>query len=497
MASSMTLIKSNLNHDIFNQDNAINRSKEKFIIDFSIKLFKSSRIFEYKIADKWILFAPDWPGDPIIVNAFIYNILNFFQNGAKVAKVINELEKDSSYDLDLAISAISFLEERGFIRVKPSTLPYTLPLVFFDKEPRSLDVWLHITNDCNLSCSYCFQKNKSNTSMDENTLKNISSSLACTAKIHEIETIHVIFAGGEPTLEMSLIERFQNLLNNELTSTNIKINSTIFSNGTLINDRLLSFLKRTHTGITISIDGIGYTHNFSRSFKISKKGSWDIIEKNIKKLKNNDIMVSASATLTKETSKNLIELLKWVNDENIPINLGIARDLNINDNIGNIISKHQTLCNNMKEAFSRTFAELEDPSININPNLILQIEELNFKNPTCISCGIGRSFLVFKTDGNMVSCPFLIDEEGMVPSKDLMVSCKECFKFDVMKRDYDSMNADCMNCLWFPVCSGGCSIMNQKLGGYPFSKSLMCQFYKYLIPRYIIFWGMKRIQQTK
>jgi sulfatase maturation enzyme AslB (radical SAM superfamily) len=54
----------------------------------------------------------------------------------------------------------------------------------------------------------------------------------------------------------------------------------------------------------------------------------------------------------------------------------------------------------------------------------------------------------------------------------------------------------CLNCRWFPVCVGGCPLINKKINHYPFSKSPLHDFYQFIIPRYIRFCGNKMLQQA-
>ena len=59
--------------------------------------------------------------------------------------------------------------------------------------------------------------------MDDDTLKKVSSALAHTAKIHGIKSIKIKFAGGEPTLEIPLLEKFRDLIEKELNGSGIEI----------------------------------------------------------------------------------------------------------------------------------------------------------------------------------------------------------------------------------------------------------------------------------
>jgi radical SAM protein with 4Fe4S-binding SPASM domain len=45
--------------------------------------------------------------------------------------------------------------------------------------------------------------------------------------------------------------------------------------------------------------------------------------------------------------------------------------------------------------------------------------------------------------------------------------------------------AECLSCQWYTVCGGGCPTGNERVNGHPYTKSPLCEFYKYVIPRYL------------
>lgn len=474
----------------------------EYVCDFSVKLFKHARIFEHHINDKWIMFAPDWPGFPIVITDRSHDILNSFIDGAIVSDVLNKIQfsEGVKYDFESAMSAIAVLEERGFLRTSPFGLPYSISSSISELKPQSISIWLHINNDCNLACSYCFVKNKSKTTMKPETFENVACLIAKTARTNHIKTVELKFAGGEPTLDIQLMENFRNYLLEQLNGIGIEVKTTILSNGTILNDKLISFLKMPNTGIGISLDGFGASHDKIRKFKNSDKGSWEIILKNIETLRKNDIYPGIMVTLSLDTCESMPQLVKWTNDNKLHMRLGIVREFNcgqINSN-GVYDFEYNILNKKMIETFESTFLELEDPSIDANLCCPFEINELHFNIPSNgVSCGIGNSHIVIKSNGNLVGCPMLIDEEGINPSDDLLASCAECFKYKPSERKYDTIEDDCLFCLWFPVCAGGCSIMNLNINGHPFTKSPMCEFYKYVIPRYILYYGIKLIQSIE
>jgi uncharacterized protein len=457
-----------------------------YAYDFSVKLYKTLTIFEYNLSDNyWVLFTPDWPGFPIVVDGYVHTTLSYFEGGATVSDVLTRLynEGDSHYKLDQVLSSIGMLEEKGFLRNYHSVLPYTVPEIENSKF-EFFEVWLHINDDCNLSCSYCFVKKKSHTAMSPEVLSKTAHAIAYTAKLNKIKRINIKFAGGEPTLVMPLVEDFRRMLLEEIDGMDIKLHTALISNGTVINKRLISFLKQPDTSISISLDGYGDDHNIFRKFKNSRKGSWDIIQRNLSYMREHSIKPLVLATITEETSKGLPKLIKWVMENDYNVRISIVRN-----------PLNSSSCENIIDAFEKTFTELEDPFIFIDPRDTLRICELQFDYPANgVPCSIGKNHIVIRSDGNIVSCPMVVDEPGITPSEDLLSSCRASFDYSPSQRRSSSSEDDCLNCKWFTVCAGGCPVMNQKILGYPFIKSPLCDFYTYVIPRYAIFFGRKLLQ---
>lgn len=460
----------------------------RYFYDLSVNLFKSHTIFECRIDENhWVLFAPDWPGFPVVVDGRIHSILGRFEGGAAVSDVIADLCAigGQHQDLDQTLSAIGMLEEKGFLRERPYALPYPVPGDEVRSSNEFFEVWLHINDDCNLSCPYCFVTKKSHTSMSPEIMGQTAHAIASTAKINKIKRINIKFAGGEPTLIMPQVEDFRRRLQEEFHGTDIKLHFALISNGTVINERVISFLRQPDTSISISLDGYGEIHDTFRKFKSSGVGSWDTISQNLRSLRENSITPLILATISGKTSKGLPDLIKWVCSNDYRVRISIVRDAPLDH-----ISSRAII-----DGFEKAFVELENPSVFIDPRSSLRICELSFDYPANgVPCGIGINHIVVKSDGNIVSCPMVIDEPGTAPSEDLLSSCRSCFDYSPSRRKSHSSEDNCLNCIWFPVCAGGCPIMNQKLKGYPFTRSALCDFYKYAIPRYLEFFGKKLLQ---
>lgn len=468
--------------------------KNYFKCDFSAKLFKADTLYEKRLGDrKWVVFSPDFPGFPVVMEEDVHTILNSFRNGAPVSLMLSE------NDFDRAFSSISFLEEKGFLRGERVSLPYE-PLWDIEKRPSTFGVWLHINNNCNLGCEYCFVGKKSGEVMNDKVMEEVVESLAYTAISRNIKKFELKFAGGEPTLTISRIEKFYNMLHERLTGTGIEFWTAVLSNGTILNERLLKFLKNPNTGIGISLDGYGIVHDRYRVFKGTKNGSWDTIQRNLEILKKNDISPYIMATISQETCNGLEQLLRWIFKKGYRTRISIVRQPSRCWDCGDIRmdKEYETMCVELQDAFEKALAGIEESDFDIDLRHAMEIGELHIENPSFdASCSIGVSHVVIKPDGSMVPCPMMVNQEGIKPSRDLLKSCKECFPYKPSERRERAEEDDCLNCKWFPVCVGGCTVANLEANGHPYTKSRLCSFFKYLIPRYISFFGNKLMQAAR
>lgn len=167
---------------------------------------------------------------------------------------------------------------------------------------------IHVTNKCNLSCSYCYA-NKGNYG-SENKVMSISTAMDIAEFINKyhINMNVVHFFGGEPLLNLDVIE----YLCEKLTPRKF----TLISNGTILNDKFIELILKHKIDLIISIDGPEALHNANRKFPTGQ-GSYELIMKNLKELKQKTGQPkSIEGTITPETLQqiSLKELYLWILD---------------------------------------------------------------------------------------------------------------------------------------------------------------------------------------
>lgn len=159
------------------------------------------------------------------------------------------------------------------------------------EEGISKNITFIVTKDCQLACKYCYLVGK-------NEKERMSFEVAKTAidyilgKEYEqnFNTDSVIweFIGGEPFLEIDLIDKICDYIKLEMYSRNHHwFNSYRFSfstNGINYNsEKVQKFIKKNHShlNIGITIDGTRKKHDLNRVYKTTGSGSYADVKKNI------------------------------------------------------------------------------------------------------------------------------------------------------------------------------------------------------------------------
>ena len=468
----------------------------EFQFNLSSRLHRASTIMDERMGDGWLLYAPDFTGLPVVVDDRHHNVLQQFAGGATAGEVISTCTNKLGLPFEFVLESIGFLEEKGFVRQAPAALPY--PPAGDAPAPSSMSIWLHLNGDCNLACSYCFVEEKHRKVMADEVQDKVAAAIAYTVKHRGVKSVNLKLAGGEPTLNVALMERAQEKVAAQLAGLEVNFMTSVLSNGTAVSPRLLEFLKRPKTSIGISVDGYGEAHDIHRKFKGTNRGSWKVIEENIRRLLDRGIRPHIMTTIGPETLETLPDLLEWVFGLGLTTRISVVRNPDCTWNYSQIeTERYDRYCKQLEENFERALTRMEGSSIAIDLTNSLAVCELSFEYPAFsgVTCGIGRDHVVITTDGCVAACPMTVHEGGVSLEDDLLACCHRAFPHSPAGRQ-QSDGEDCVACQWYPVCVGGCPTTNLRINGAPFSKSPFCSFYKYFVPRYVRFLGRKITQNN-
>ncbi|ERJ80920.1 radical SAM domain protein [Prevotella disiens JCM 6334 = ATCC 29426] len=234
----------------------------------------------------------------ISINDHIKEILEMIKSGISLSEISlkkNILEADIK---KLLVSLNKVITKNLLCKEKGKEI----------KEGAIHRITLHISNDCNLRCKYCYANggnyNLHRHLMTKETAKNFYD--FCINNFHHIEKI--VFFGGEPCINVDVMEYLCSLFYNYKFDKSLEElpKFGIITNGTIWNERLISVIKKYITFITVSIDGEKKINDSNRVDK-QGKGTYNRIAKFIDYIKHiPSVKVQYEATYTKQHIKENI-----------------------------------------------------------------------------------------------------------------------------------------------------------------------------------------------
>jgi uncharacterized protein len=153
----------------------------------------------------------------------------------------------------------------------------------------SKNITFIVTKDCQLACKYCYLVGKNTKErMTWDVAKNAIDYILTNENEFREDSVVWDFIGGEPFLEIDLIDKICDYLKTEMYRRDHHwFSSYRFSFSTNgINyheDKVQQFIKKNynHLSIGITIDGTEFKHDLNRVYKHSEKGSYRDVVKNI------------------------------------------------------------------------------------------------------------------------------------------------------------------------------------------------------------------------
>lgn len=160
------------------------------------------------------------------------------------------------------------------------------------KIQRTKEITFIVTKDCQLACKYCYLVGKNNNErMTWSVAKDTVDYILDHTELFNEDTVIWDFIGGEPFLEIDLIEQICDYITVELFRRNHPwFNSYRFSFATNgINydtEKVQNFIMKHHDHLSIglTIDGTKRKHDLNRIWKGDfphEKGSYDDVVRNI------------------------------------------------------------------------------------------------------------------------------------------------------------------------------------------------------------------------
>ncbi len=306
------------------------------------------------------------------------------------------------------------------------------------------------TMKCNFVCPYCYEVNKVYPQMEQNLVEKVKELFKRIKENHEY--LSVAWYGGEPLLGFDII---QELSKEAINLFGEKYIASIVTNGYLLSSDIISQLEKLCIKqMQITLDGPPEIHNKRR--KLPNGGdTFFVILNNIKKMVelSPDTKVTIRVNIDKENVSHVDKILSYLDDYGLRERVGfyLAPVDNINDTC------NSSICFNNTEFAKEQLKFVEE-------NLKRGYNYLHFPHANLGICGaVSPNSYVIDAIGDIYKC---WDDVARTEHKignimdDKIPMNKNLTKwlsYDVREDE------ECMNCVYLPVCMGGCP--NQRIKG--------------------------------
>jgi uncharacterized protein len=358
---------------------------------------------------------------------------------------------------------------------------YQLGLLTADNEsipalssPDTLVAWLHITNACNLRCTYCFV-DKTSEAMSGDTARAAVDAVLRSAQIHGYHKVQLKYSGGEATLNMPLIEHTHTYAQQQAAAKGIQVRGNVLSNGTTMTYAKALQIQQLGLRLMISLDGPQAVHDQQRPM-ISGQGSFQATLEGIARAQEIGLIPDISITVTRQSVNELPELLRWLLLRKLPFSLGFARTVDADSMVAASLEEEQTIIRGMRAAYA-VLAETP-PQWSVLSTL-LDHSNLNVAHQHV--CGAGNNYLVIDHRGRIAKCQMLLNEPVATIAAADPLQAVRIDQAGLQNPTVDT-KAECCDCEWRYWCAGGCNLETFRATGSYSTKSPNCRIYQALYP---------------
>ena len=316
-------------------------------------------------------------------------------------------------------------------------------------------VYIIITDNCNLSCKHCIRdklNNKGNMTFDD-----FCYSVDAVSKVWD--NVIFVISGGEPTMNND----FDKMLSYcENKYKNISINT---NGATSYWESSLCLLHAPTVNYQISIDGISKVHDSIRGL-----GAFDKAIRTINRLLNNDKKVVVSTTVSQRNKQSICDLAEylikigvkdWSIQKEMPF--GEARYSSEKDFS---ISEWNELCD--------TIIKYVNDRITIHTRKLFDFSLLSklsdndiktYSKKAIFNCGTAKRKLYIHPDLSVYGCTCLESMPLGNLHDNSIIDIFQTEKYQYLSDCKLKKQSPCNSCRYVKLCNGGCPGMSKKYFG--------------------------------
>jgi uncharacterized protein len=336
---------------------------------------------------------------------------------------------------------------------KSEPLPESFPLQ---------TIVLNVTNQCNLSCQYCYEFGEDKVATPEGKPKFMAWETAKSsvdylfAESQGRKSVHITFFGGETLMNFPLLKQVVAYARSRAEELKVNIDFSLTTNATLLSPTIIEYLAQNAIGVTVSMDGPKEMQDKFRVFS-NGRGSYDIIKPKVQNLlaTHRTRPIAARVTMTsgamdvRKIYQHLKHELGFYEVGFAPVTTSPNRLYSINEpGMDSVLEQFSDLADEYLEFALRGehhgFSNVSDT-----------LSELHQGVNKSLPCGAGLGMVGVGPSGDIAPCHRFVDSDQHVLGNVTTGIDKEK-QSDFLTRGNIDTKYDCHECWARPLCAGGC-----------------------------------------
>lgn len=334
-------------------------------------------------------------------------------------------------------------------------------------EPYISTAYFFLTKNCNLACRYCFERQ----SETKNSLEGVMSFDVFNRGLNFFQRLinldrdrfndrkTIIFYGGEPFHNKNLLFSAISEIQNRIKKGDLPVQSKmlVVTNGTLINDDDIQFIKKNGVTVTFSLDGDRQA-SANRVYPDGKTLAWDKATETFKKCVEAGIDLNIACTLSPETilrQKEVLDYFISIGATNIGFNVILDND---------IIQLNTDYDDEAADFVTTAYRTLSDNNITENRTR-RRLDVFKHKHPCLFDCNVaGGRQIAIAPNGDIGIChEHIMDKKHFVTTiDDMEFDPKQSAEYKMWNKRSPLYIDSCQNCIALGVCGGGCVINSER-----------------------------------
>ncbi|MCL3780266.1 4Fe-4S cluster-binding domain-containing protein [Prolixibacteraceae bacterium JC049] len=298
----------------------------------------------------------------------------------------------------------------------------------------SRDIFIMVTNNCNLKCTYCYEGVKDKRKMEVSNIQPILQKEIDSQK-SKFKEFFVVFHGGEPFMAYKELKQVSEWLWNKYPELSIKCLTT--TNGTVINSEMKNWMivNKNRFVPILSIDGTAESHDKNRP------GSYHRIDKEF--FLKHWPWQEVKMTISPETLPTLVDNFIHLRQLGFKVNPSLAKE--VQWNLKKDLKTYAIEMHKLGNYFLENPDEKPCQLIDISLSDLSPLKNLPFNR----ACGAGSDIITYDVSGNAYPCHAFIGDPTLPYNK---ASIDQTFSL-LNTNNGGKISPNCKNCQLYTICS--------------------------------------------